>query len=295
MHVAEKHLVSVVIPTYNHAQFLGKALQSVLDQTYTNWEIIVVDNHSTDHTDEVMSGFLDHRITFLKIHNNGVIAASRNAGIRAAKGEWVAFLDSDDWWAPHKLEVCFRLIDEQVDFVYHDLHIVRTPPSFFKRSRTKGRQVCRPALKDFLLKGNPVATSSVLVRKQFLDGIGGFDERPVMITVEDYHAWMRIAELTENFLYIPRELGYYLFHVSGASRKNTDALISGLSGEFNGNLNAKEQELRMAMTYYVAALNGYYSGRITIARERLLFSMRYGPLTIKIKSLLLYIFSSFIR
>jgi glycosyltransferase involved in cell wall biosynthesis len=89
-------LVSVVIPTYNHARYLGRALQSVLDQTYKNWEAIVIDNHSTDNTAELIASFADQRITYLKIHNNGVIAASRNAGIRAAKGEWLAFLDSDD-------------------------------------------------------------------------------------------------------------------------------------------------------------------------------------------------------
>ena len=78
-------LVSVVIPTFNHASYLARALQSVLDQTYTNWEAIVIDNHSTDKTDEVMASFADPRIIYLKIHNNGVIAESRNVGIRAAK------------------------------------------------------------------------------------------------------------------------------------------------------------------------------------------------------------------
>ena len=97
-------LISVVIPTYNHAHYLGCALESVLNQTYTNWEAIVIDNHSTDNTDEVMASFTDPRITYLKIHNNGVIAASRNAGILTAKGKWVAFLDSDDRWYPRKFE-----------------------------------------------------------------------------------------------------------------------------------------------------------------------------------------------
>ena len=71
-------LVSVVIPTYNHAHFLGVALESVIDQTYTNWEAIVIDNHSTDDTDAVVRSFKDSRISLLKIHNDGVIAASRS-------------------------------------------------------------------------------------------------------------------------------------------------------------------------------------------------------------------------
>ena len=84
--------VSIVIPTYNHANFLGKALESVITQTFTNWEAIVVDNQSTDHTSQVISKFNDHRIKYIKISNYGIIAKSRNLGINVAKGEWIAFL-----------------------------------------------------------------------------------------------------------------------------------------------------------------------------------------------------------
>ena len=77
----EKGLVSVVIPTYNHAHFLGEAFQSIVDQTYTNWEALVVDNNSKDNTDDVVSSFDDIRIKLFKINNNGIIGASRNLGI----------------------------------------------------------------------------------------------------------------------------------------------------------------------------------------------------------------------
>jgi len=126
-----KSLVSVVIPTYNHARFLGRALQSVLDQTHFKWEVIVVDNYSTDNTDEVMAKFSDSRIRHLKIHNKGVIAVSRNMGVREAKGEWVAFLDSDDWWTKTKLEECLHRAHEAFDLVYHDLEIVSGKSRFF--------------------------------------------------------------------------------------------------------------------------------------------------------------------
>ena len=97
--------VSIVIPTYNHANFLGKALESVITQTFTNWEAIVVDNQSTDHTSQVISKFNDHRIKYIKISNYGIIAKSRNHGINVAKGEWIAFLDSDDFWPKEKLNL----------------------------------------------------------------------------------------------------------------------------------------------------------------------------------------------
>jgi glycosyltransferase involved in cell wall biosynthesis len=79
-------LVSIVIPTYNHANYLGRALQSVLDQTYKNWEAIVIDNHSTDDTSKVIDKYKHPRIKYIKISNQGVIAKSRNAGRLAAKG-----------------------------------------------------------------------------------------------------------------------------------------------------------------------------------------------------------------
>ena len=87
-------LVSIIIPTYNNAEFLGKALKSVIDQTYGSWEAIVIDNNSTDQTDEVINKFQDIRIKYYKISNYGIIAKSRNLGINLAKGEWIAFLDS---------------------------------------------------------------------------------------------------------------------------------------------------------------------------------------------------------
>ena len=117
-------LVSVIIPTYNHANFLGKALESVIHQTYNNWEAIVIDNHSTDETNKVIDKFKDSRIQYFKISNDGIIAKSRNFGINVAKGDWIAFLDSDDWWTSDKLENCIENANNQVDLIYHDLELL---------------------------------------------------------------------------------------------------------------------------------------------------------------------------
>lgn len=89
-------LVSIVIPTYNRAQDLERALKSLLAQTFCDWEALIVDNYSKDNTDELIKSFNDPRMKLFKIHNQGVIAASRNVGIKNAKGGYVAFLDSDD-------------------------------------------------------------------------------------------------------------------------------------------------------------------------------------------------------
>ena len=112
-------VVSVIIPTYNRASDLKRALNSVQEQTFVNWEALVVDNNSEDNTDEIVIGFNDPRIKLFKINNDGVIAASRNKGIKEASGEYIAFLDSDDWWAPNKLELSVAALKAGSDIVYH--------------------------------------------------------------------------------------------------------------------------------------------------------------------------------
>lgn len=278
-------LVSVVIPTYNHARYLRRALQSVIDQTYTNWEAIVIDNHSKDNTDEVMASFADPRITYLKIHNNGVIAASRNAGIREAKGEWIAFLDSDDWWTVDKLQACFDCIDDQVDLVYHDLEIVRDPPALIRRNAIKTWQVKKPVLIDLLLKGNAIANSSVVVRKSMLEKIGGINMSVEMIAAEDYNTWMRIAQITDQFVYLPRRLGYYLTHNQSISQKDMSIPGRVAAAEFIHLLDDQQKNKLEANFRYTRGRFNYLAGNHAKAKEDLWLAMRHGILLIRIKAL----------
>ena len=283
-------LVSVVIPTYNHARYLGRALQSVLDQTYTNcWEAIVIDNHSTDNTDEVMASFVDPRITYLKIHNHGVIATSRNTGIRAAKGEWVAFLDSDDWWTNDKLKVCFGRVDEKVDLLYHDMKIVSNQPRLFRRKILKSRHVKSPVLLDLLLKGNAIANSSVVVRKKLLEEIGGINDNTGMMASEDFNTWLRVSQLTERFVYLPLRLGCYLQHHQNISQK--DMSVSGrfAVAEFVHLLSA-QQKIRLEANFrYTSGRFSYLKRNYAYAKEDLWFSLRYGNVFTRIKSVIMLI------
>lgn len=233
-------LVSVVIPTYNHAKYLGRALRTVLDQTYDNWEVIVVDNHSTDHTEEVLSSFSDPRIKKLKIYNGGIIAVSRNAGILAAKGEWVAFLDSDDWWSCNKLQVCSDYFLNGIDFIYHNMEFVGDTVRFFHRRLVKSWQVRTPVLVDLLLRGNAIVNSSVVVRKAILERVGGMSQNIELIAVEDYNTWLRIAEITDHFVHIPSTLGYYLKHDKNISHKDMSVSTRYAVSEFCHLLNEKQ-------------------------------------------------------
>ena len=107
-----KGLVSIIMPSYNTALYIEKTIQSVLDQTYPNWELIIVDDCSTDNTDEVLEKIKDTRIHYLKNEKNSGASVSRNKALRESKGQWIAFLDSDDLWMPNKLEKQIRFMEE---------------------------------------------------------------------------------------------------------------------------------------------------------------------------------------
>ena len=181
-------LVSVVIPTYNRAWTLEKAVDSVLNQAYDPFELIVVDDGSTDETASVL-GKYENRLQVVTQVNRGVSAA-RNAGIRRARGELIALLDSDDAWLPGKLKV-------QVDyFIQHPTCLicqteeiwirngVRVNPG--KRHRKEAGMIFERSLALCL-----VSPSAVMMRKSLLDEVGLFDER--LPACEDYDLWLRIA------------------------------------------------------------------------------------------------------
>lgn len=199
--------VSVVIPTYNRAEDLQRALQSVREQTYINWEVIVVDNYSTDNTDDIIGMLEDSRIFLYKIRNNGVIAASRNLGIQKASGEFIALLDSDDWWAKEKLEKSVAAIQSGADIVYHDLWMVTEGKRKYRK--VGSWPLTQPVYDALLMNGNPVINSSVVVRKKILEEIGGISENPKLIAAEDFDCWLRIALVTDRFSFLPEVLGYY--------------------------------------------------------------------------------------
>lgn len=207
-----KPVVSVVIPSYNYASFLGRSLKSLIEQTYSNWEAIIIDNYSEDNTDEIVNAFVDPRIRILKIRNNGVIAASRNLGIRESKGDWIAFLDADDFWYPKKLEVCMKMIsDDATDVVGHDEMMVNIQTGFKRVLRHGPFQ--RDFYKTLLIEGNRLSPSATMVNKLFIEKNKiFFSESKAHITVEDYDFWMRIASCDAKFKFIRSILGEYTIH-----------------------------------------------------------------------------------
>ena len=214
----EKPLVSVILPTYNHAHFLEDAINSVLKQDYFNWELIIIDNNSTDHTDQVISLFKDDRIKNHKINNHGIIAKSRNKGIQESKGDWIAFLDSDDIWYLNKLSTIINYLNKnkKIDIVCSNEYLHNK--SSGKKHILRYGPNSKYFYKDLLINGNKLSTSATLVKLSFLNTKKlFFDESKMFITVEDYDLWMKMALFNGKFGFCETILGEYTIHNSNSS------------------------------------------------------------------------------
>jgi len=183
--------VSVIIPTYNHAHFLPDAVQSVFDQTFQDFEIIVVDDGSTDNTCNVIQAYIDNRFKYIHQENQG-LAASRNTGLRAAQGEFVVFLDADDILLPCKLEVQVAWMQAHEDYglVASGWNIIDNQGMFLK-AELPWLYVPQIEVRDWLFNC-PALPHSVLVRKKWVDYVGGFD-KVFRYGVEDWDLWLRLA------------------------------------------------------------------------------------------------------
>ena len=199
-------LISVVIPTFNRASTLKKAIESVIKQTYSDWEVILVDNSSTDDTLEILEEFNNINIKLLTVNNNGVIGYSRNVGIEHSSGKYIAFLDSDDWWDCEKLSESVLLLESgKIDVVYHNCQII----SDQSRGDTHCRRLSKEVFSDLIINGNTLVTSSVVVLKSAIIDLGCFSEDKEVIGWEDYHLWIRLAEANFQFGLIKKSLGFY--------------------------------------------------------------------------------------
>ena len=206
--------ISIVIPTYNHAEYLQQALHSVVDQTFHNWEAIIVNNFSDDATLQIIEQFNEPRFRVINFRNQGVIAASRNEGIRNSLAPVIAFLDSDDTWYQDKLSKCMSEFENGADVVCHGENWINdssVPRAIFYGPAEKA------TYRNLLFRGNCISTSATLVNKEVLEQLSGFSENPSFITAEDYELWMRISIATTKFVFIHEILGEFQRHGKSAS------------------------------------------------------------------------------
>lgn len=186
--------VSIIIPTYNRADVLITSIQSVLRQTYADFELLIVDDGSTDNTDVVVESIHDERIRYMKMPDNKGVAAARNEGIRHARHNYIAFQDSDDYWKPDKLEkqMAFLLQKPEIGLLYCPYECQKSSgavilvPDHNIPSEEKQGDIYR-----YMLLRNTIGTPSVLVRRQCLEKSGLFCES--LTCLEDWELFLRIS------------------------------------------------------------------------------------------------------
>lgn len=214
---------SVVIPTYNRPELLRNSINSVLSQTYPDFEIIVIDDCSSDNTPGVLKAFRDERLKVIRNSSNKGIAAVRNIGVTSSQGKYIAFLDDDDEWLPDKLEKQVRIMEdgpESLGCVYSGcltmgLNGSEVVSTSIPRYRNK-------VLNELLLE-NFITTSTTLLKKSCIEKAGLFDED--IPYGEDYDMWIRIAGDFE-FDFAPEPLTKYRIHPNSIT-KNYAKVING--------------------------------------------------------------------
>ena len=278
--------VSVVIPTYNSAQFIVETLESVFAQTYKDYEVIVVDDGSTDNTKEVLKPYMS-RIRYIYKENGGP-ASARNEGIKNARGEYIAFLDSDDLWLPEKLEKQVEYFEQYPDVVLVSTDRIRLVGNRLIRGRKKCKRVSNDAFIN-LWWCNSIVNSSVMVRRFCFDKVGVFDESEEIISAEDLEMWLRIAR-EHKVGYIDQALTIYRVHKDGISRSNVNRVYKAtrvVITKYMKDIIEREQNFRKLITerffkYYLDyGISLFYAADFPSAHKQFSEARRYKKFNIK--------------
>ena len=280
MTMAEKSpTVSVVVPTYNRAHLVGRAIQSVLNQTYQDFEIIVVDDGSTDNTEELVKSFNDPRIRYIRHDQNRGGSAARNTGIKMARGEYIAFQDSDDEWLPEKLEKQMRVFENapaEVGVVYTGFWRIEGDKRIYipsdKISRKEGN------IQGELLKGNFVTTQATVLKKECFEKAGMFDQR--LPRFQDWELFIRISKYYEfKCIDEPLVISYFT-PISISSNQRAQVEAYGLILEKHYQDIAKSRKLLARYQYAFGNLL-CQNGDLGQGRDYLIKAVKLYPLNLK--------------
>ncbi len=205
-------LVSVVMPAFNSEKYIAECIESVLNQTYQNLELIIVDDGSSDNTVDLIKGYNGNRIKLIQQKNAGS-AKARNLGIEHASGLWIAFIDSDDIWLADKitkqLDHCFDKVWSHTDMYFHgDIYPAHTRATDFTP------KYAGLVFKKLLVE-NSIGSSSVMIKKEIIEDFDGFNTK--YRALQDWDLWIRIAA-KHPICYINEPLVYYRTHSESISR-----------------------------------------------------------------------------
>ncbi len=204
-------LVSVIIPVYNSEKYVKETIESVLKQTYQNFEIIIVDDCSTDNSCQIIENIDDQRIQLIQLDKNSGVAVARNIAIENAKGQYIAFLDSDDVWISNKLDTQIDLLkgNQQTPMAYTRITMIDANGKVIKDNCKIKKNISY----SFLQKNTMIATSSVVINRSVVKEI----EMPNRKSAEDYSLWLSILKRYGNALGIDESLTLYRRHSSSIS------------------------------------------------------------------------------
>lgn len=205
--------ISVIIPAYNQGHYLGEAIQSVIDQTYPDFELVVIDDGSTDNTAQVACSFSDARVRYIHQENRG-LSAARNTGILRSSGEYLTFLDSDDQFVADKLETLLNAMqrDPGLGFVAGQAVLID------ENSLPLGKVFDTPLPENpvHLLLWNPLHVCSVMMRRDWQQKVGLFDES--LHAYEDWDMWLRLARAGCRMGWVAHPVSFYRFHTRQMTR-----------------------------------------------------------------------------
>jgi glycosyltransferase involved in cell wall biosynthesis len=284
--------ISVVIPVYNRSWELRRALESLVRQTTCDFEVMVCDDGSTEDIRAVLSPFENQiEVLYQRIENSGGPARPRNVAINMARTEWIAFLDSDDWWDEDRLAVVGAELDDDVDILYHPLRVVTAAglTRTLERRAVIGEPFREDALRHLALFGNPVPNSAAVVRRSLLVQMGGICEDRAIVAVEDFDTWLRLLESGAKMRFLNQVLGTYWIGEDGIStfsRRQVDRQIA----LFKRHLPCFSPELRVAAeashNYSIGALLLQLGGNHALARQHLMQARNLPSLQLRLKRLL---------
>tara|TARA_B100000959_G_scaffold283181_1_gene351429 strand:+ start:272 stop:1174 length:903 start_codon:yes stop_codon:yes gene_type:complete len=228
-------LVSVILPTFNRSgYYLERAIQSVVNQSYDNWELIIIDNHSTDNTLNYINSLANKNISIYMINNNGNIAKSRNYGISHSNGNLIAFLDSDDFWEKNKLEISISFFQDNKKYagVCHSENWTNNAETIIKHYGPEYNF----KYETLLQRGNCISLSAMVLKKKYLEQVNYFSQDPEFITAEDYDLWLNVSKIGGKIGFIKNILGTFQMHSKSESSdifRNTKAVINVLKKHIN--------------------------------------------------------------
>jgi len=263
-------LISIVIPTKNRAKLLKEAINSALDQDYSDIEIIVIDDGGTDDTENMLNSLNSSKVRYYKNIVSGGSSAARNRGITLAKGGFVAFLDDDDIWYKNKLSEQIKVFNQNIEIglVYSSMHIIYSDLGYEYDTRPQARG---NIYKKLLLKNYVGATTSVMVRKSVFEKVGLFDES--LKAREEYDLWIRISkDYLIDFVKEPLA-DYYIRNTLNrisSSIANYEDAIKKLNDKYIkeiSNLDKKDLQVRNGDNNFFLASQAIKIGDLKTARK----------------------------